>query len=101
MVSGQTNLYVTRESSGNLRCSVPGYGLVTWHHRRLTEHARYLMETHRPDKPLLARRLRSLLPEIVAPSRRCSVCLHPWRCREAEWAVWWLETMADETRAGP
>jgi hypothetical protein len=95
MVTGPANLQVIREPSGNFRCSVPGYGLVAWHRRRLTEHAQYLMDTHRPDQPLLARRLRALLPDLVTPTRRCSLCLSPWRCREAEWARWWLETMAD------
>ena len=82
------------DASGQTWHHVPGYGPVAWPIEQISEHARYVVAVHRPDRPAIAVRLVSgVLPCVVLPARCCKVCLTRWTCREARWAHWWLGSL--------
>src|SRR5439155_2333777 len=89
--TGGQSLTAFIDASGQVWYPVPGYGPVTWPVDQVTEHARYLRGTHRPDGTALTLRLMwRVLPLVVWRSRRCKLCLSRWPCRDARWAERWL-----------
>jgi hypothetical protein len=81
-------------ASGEVWYHVPGCGPVNWSMEHLTEHARYVWETHRPTEPVIRLRLAwGVVPYVICPMQFCKLCCTPWLCREARWASWWLESL--------
>jgi hypothetical protein len=82
------------DASGQTWHHVPGYGRVNWPVEQITEHARSISGLHRPDQPVMALRLVwGVLPYVAWPHRRCKACLTSWRCRDAQWATWWFDSL--------
>jgi len=100
-VTGGKSLAVFTDASGQFWYTVPGYGPVNWPVERISEHARYVVETHRPDRGVMAMRPTwGFLPSMVWRSRRCKVCMAPWTCRDARWAGWWFTSLEQRRPSG-
>jgi hypothetical protein len=85
-------LKVYLDASGQTWRDVPGYGRVNWPVEQITERAREVWHTHRPDGlAIKVRVLWRVLPALVLPYRECKLCLVPWMCREALWASRWFD----------
>jgi hypothetical protein len=79
------------DASGQPWYEVPGYGQVQWHTWQISEHARFVLDVHRPGQAAIRVRITWRgLPLIVWPGRLCKLCQTKWQCREVRWARRWL-----------
>jgi hypothetical protein len=75
--------------------------LVNWPSEQLTEHARYLIGLHRPDRRVLRLTLwHGVLPAVSIEWQGCHFCGSREICRVSTWAHDWLGALAVRERTG-